>query len=54
MQSVVVTDDPLMQEQLIRYVDNKVCTINPAVLHDGSNVSDAPPPKINPHICNKQ
>ena len=53
VQNVLVTDDPSMQEQLIRYIDNKVNTINPAVLHDGSNVSDAPPPKINPHICNR-
>ena len=43
-----------MQEELIRYIDRTVSTINPAVLHDGSNVSDAPSPKTNPHICNKQ
>ena len=52
--NVLDTDNLSMQEQLIRYIDNKVSTINPAVLHDGSNVSDAPPPKIDPHICNKQ
>ena len=27
--------------------------MNPAVFHDGSIVSNAPPPLINPHICNK-
>ena len=54
VQNVLVTDDLSMQEQLIRYIDNKVSTINPAVLHDGSNVSDAPPPTINRHICNKR
>ena len=53
VQNVLETDDLSMQEQLIRYIDNKVSTINLAVLHDGSNVSDAPPPKINQHICNK-
>ena len=55
VQNVLVTDGLSMQEQLTRYIDNKVSTINPAVLHDGSNVSDAdaPPPTINPHICNK-
>jgi hypothetical protein len=40
------------KEALLHYIDN-VRTINPAVLPDGSNVSDAPPPKTNPHICNK-
>ena len=30
-----------------------VSTINPAVLQDGSNVDEAPPPKTNPHICNR-
>ena len=29
-----------------------VSTINPAVLPDGSNLSDAPAPKVDPHICN--
>ena len=46
-----------MQEELIGYTDKTICTINPAVLRDGRNISDAPLPKINPenpHICNKQ
>ena len=28
-------------------------TINPGVLPDGSNIADAPAPKVDPHICNK-
>jgi hypothetical protein len=39
-------------EALLQYVDNVVSTTNPAVLPDGSNVDEAPPPKTNPHICN--
>ena len=53
MQNILVTDDISMQEELIRYIDRTVSTINPAVLQNCSNISDAPPPKINPHICNK-
>ena len=40
------------KEELLQYVDKVVSTINPAVLPDGSNVDEAPPPKTNPHICN--
>ena len=41
------------RDELLKYVDGIVTTINPAVLPDGSNVDDAPTPKTNPHICNK-
>ena len=41
------------REEFIKYVDGIVSTINPAVSPDGSNAGDAPPPKTNPHICNK-
>ena len=41
------------KEELIRYVDKIVTTLNPAILPDGSNADDATPPKTNPHICNK-
>ena len=41
------------KEALIQYVDKIVSTTNPAVLPDGSNVNEAPPPKTNPHICNR-
>ena len=40
-------------ESLIQHVDKIVSTVNPAVLPDGSNVDEAPPPKTHPHICNK-
>ena len=40
------------RESLIQYVDKIVSTTKPAVLPDGSNIDEAPPPKTNPHICN--
>ena len=40
------------KEILLHHDDKVVSTINPAVLPDGSNVDEAPPPKTNPHICN--
>lgn len=45
--------DDTAKEELIRHVDSIVTTLNPAILPDGSNADDAPPPKTNPHICNK-
>ena len=41
------------KDVLIKYVDRTVTTLNPAILPDGSNADDAPPPKTNPHICSK-
>ena len=41
------------RQKIIEYADKIISTINPAVLPDGSNVSDAPPAKVDPHICNK-
>uniref|UniRef100_A0A1X7TJF5 Uncharacterized protein n=1 Tax=Amphimedon queenslandica TaxID=400682 RepID=A0A1X7TJF5_AMPQE len=41
------------KQEIIEYADKIISTINPAVLPDGSNVSDAPPAKVDPHICNK-
>ena len=38
---------------LIQHVDKIVCTVNPAILLDGTNADNAPPPKTNPHICNR-
>ena len=46
-------DDDTAKEKLIRHVDSIVTTLNPAILPDGSNADDAPPPKTNPHICNQ-
>ena len=37
----------------MRYIDSIVCTMNPSLLHDGSNASHAPPPQTNPQLCNK-
>ena len=42
-----------LKEEVIKHADHLVSTFNPAVLPDGSNISDAPAPKTNPHICNK-
>ena len=47
VQNLLATDNT---DQLITYIDKTVSTINPAVLHDGSNICDAPLPKIDPHI----
>ena len=40
-------------QELIQHVDSIVSTQNPAVLPDGRNLSEAPPPQTTPHICNK-
>ena len=42
-----------LKEEVISHADQLVSTINPAVLPDGSNLSDAAPPKVDPHICNR-
>ena len=49
----ILASSSMSREELIRYVDGVVTTINPAVLLDGSNADNAPAPKTNPHICNK-
>ena len=51
--NMLASDDPSVREELIRFIDNTVSTTNPGVLEDGSNISDAPLPQTNPHICNK-
>lgn len=43
----------ITRQQIVQFIDSIVSTINPAVLHNGSNNSDTPPPQTNPHICNK-
>ena len=40
-------------EGVVSHIDGLVTTMNPAILNDGSNESQAPPPQTNPHICNK-
>ena len=42
-----------LKEDIARHADQLVSTINPAILPDGSNISSAPAPKVDPHICNK-
>ena len=42
-----------LHAEIIRHADQLVSTTSPAVLPDGSNIADAPAPKIDPHICNK-
>ena len=44
---------PLTREAVIKYIDSIVSTTNPALLPDGSSLSGAPPPQVNPHVCNK-
>ena len=39
-----------MKEEITKYADSLVSTINPA---DGSNIDDAPTPKTDPHVCNQ-
>ena len=42
-----------VKEDITKYADSLVSTINPAVLPDGSNIDIAPAPKTDHHICNK-
>ena len=53
VKQIVADDADTVKEELIRYVDKIVTTLNPAILTDGSNADDAPTPKTNSHICNK-
>ena len=46
-------DSDSLKEDIIKQADQLVSTVNPAVLPDGSNITDASPPKVDPHICNK-
>ena len=39
-----------VKEEIIRYANEVVTTINPAVAPDGSDVDDAPPSVTQPHI----
>ena len=43
----------VLHTEIITHSDQLVSTTNPALLPDGSNVADAPAPKVDPHICNK-
>ena len=53
VEKVLSSDDEASKEELLKCIDSNVSTTNPAVLPDGSNADDAPPPKTHPHVCNK-
>ena len=53
VEQIVADGTDTAKEELIRYVDKIVTTLNPTILPDGSNADDAPTPKTSPHICNK-
>ena len=42
-----------IKQKFITYIDSVVCTMNPAILPDGSDASQAPAAQTNPHVCNK-
>lgn len=44
---------PEIKQKFITYIDSIVCTMNPAILPDGSDASQAPAAQTNPHVCNK-
>ena len=52
-QALASTDGSDAAKQELQYVDRIVSTVNLAILPDGSNADSAPPPKTDPHICNK-
>ena len=49
MEQLLDDSSETLKEEIIKHA---VQLVNPAVLPDGSNISDAPAPKTNPHICN--
>ena len=52
-QGVVQGASPQQQQEITQYIDKIVSTVNPAILEDGSNASEAPLPQVDPHVCNK-
>lgn len=46
-------DDPSCKHQLINFIDDLVCTNNPMVLQDGSNLDDALSVSLDPYICSR-
>ena len=46
-------DDASNRRQLFDFIDSFVCTHNPAVLPDGSNLDTAPNASINPHVYSR-
>ena len=41
------------RQQAIAFIDSVISTTNPALLPDGSNLSEAPRAQTDPHICNQ-
>ena len=42
-----------IKQKFITYIDSVVSTMNPAILLDGSDASQALTAHTNPHVCNK-
>ena len=54
VQQILSTPEPddSSKQQLIDYINSIISTTNPAVQPDGSDADNAPPARVNPHICN--
>ena len=44
--------DDVFKQEIIR-ADQLIFIVNPAILPDASNMTDAPAPKVDPYVCNK-
>ena len=53
VEHILASSNLTAHAEIIQYADAIISTINPAILPDGSNAQDAPPPKTNPHVCNQ-
>ena len=53
VQETVDQGDEFAKCELIKFIDKLVCTKNPAVLPDGSNLANAPSAKLDPHVCSQ-
>ena len=52
-EETVEQGDEAAKHQLIEFIDKLVCTQNPGVLPDGSNIASAPSAKLDPHVCSQ-
>ena len=46
-------DDASSKHRLFDFIDSLVCTHNPGILPDGSNLDNAPSASIDPHVCSR-
>ena len=53
VKEIVEQGDKVAKHELIEFIDKLVCTQNPAVLPDGSNLESAPLAKLDPHVCSQ-